>query len=275
MVKKQNEKLKVNINFLDRPLFFPSRRLNGEKIEDIKIYDDDNGFVLRSFHGLPTYTDKKILYFLMSQVQEEDGKLNVEVDVGSYYRAMQKMGLDPHQLKNARRFKESVDKWTNVTLTFEEDKFYLGDQKYTAREKSIHILKGSFPKDRKHPDQSYRLTFDEEFLSANFLHKYRRQIILDHFSSFKRPFAARLFEILCKSFWFEGTTYEINIKKLFKKMGADFRYLKDGVNQVQKAIEEIKEVTSDVQFIRFSTNGEIMEFYVDVEEKNKQEPKVA
>ncbi len=288
--KKSSAKPSVaqtNINFLDKPLFIPSRSLEDPitgiktKLDQCRYYNDGNGFEIqamvntelkaqgfKSFFGLPSLFDKKVLYMLASHLpvfdvnladtkklldDDKEGLLRT-VEITNIREFLRRIGTSTCG-KQVLHLKEALLRWKNLILSFHNNSLTVsnsedGDVVRTVVEsKRIEILdRVEFVEGAKGKIQSIKVTFNANFLICN-NDKFSRRVSLDIFCKLARPTAARLYEILSKNFW--GTSgrklcrrtqapkWSINLDNLLAKMGSKLDY--NSKSTIRKAVKEINE----------------------------------
>lgn len=229
----------TNINFLDKPLFIPSRTLEDPvtgvktKLDQCRYYNDGNGFEIqamvntelkaqgfKAFFGLPSFFDKKVLYMLASHlpvfdVNLTDAKSLLDNDHEGLIRSVEITNIRGFLRsigtstcgKQVLHLKEALLRWKNLILSFHNNSLTVsnsadGDLVRTVVEsKRIEVLdRVEFVEDSRGKIQSIKVMFNSNFLICN-NDKFSRRVSLDVFCKLARPTAARLYEILSKNFW--------------------------------------------------------------------------
>ncbi|MDK1290130.1 replication initiator protein A [Pseudoalteromonas umbrosa] len=290
LTKKGHTKSSVaqtNINFLDKPLFIPSRTLVDPitgaktKLDQCRYYNDGNGFEIqamvntdleaqgfKSFFGLPSFFDKKVLYMLGAHLPvfdvdlatakelltaDKDGLIRT-VEITNIRGFLRSIGTSTCG-KQVLHLKEALLRWKNLILSFHNNSLTVSNGKdgevvrTTVESKRIEVLdRIEFIEARNGKIQSIKVTFNTNFLICN-NDKFSRRVSLDVFCSLSRPTAARLYEILSKNFW--GTSgrkmcrrtqapkWSINLTNLVAKMGSKLD--RNAKSTITKAIQEINE----------------------------------
>lgn len=253
----RHSKVRQNINFLDKPIWLP---IHGRsKIHTIDEYEDGSGFILESgSKGFPDHQDMKWLYYMMYRLQEQyyEKEDFYILEFTSFYEILHDLGM-PTNPEYYKRFRLSLDRWSDVKLHFNNNTFYKSAENEKTRNRKISTTfsviigttisvlgeesaiekKSGWPEDLKKLD-FLKIRFDPDFLRAN-LEKYSRDIpflpIL-----IMPPLANRLYEILCKSFY-RKLTYSISYEKLKGKIGRLFQDKSHLVREVNKALEELSD----------------------------------
>lgn len=288
--KKSSAKPSVaqtNINFLDKPLFIPSRSLDDPitgvktKLDQCRYYNDGNGFEIqamvntelkaqgfKSFFGLPSFFDKKVLYMLASHlpvfdINLADTKALLDDDPNGLIRTVEITNIrgflrgigTSTSGKQVLQLKEALLRWKNLILSFHNNSLTVSNGvdgevvRTVVESKRIEVLdRVEFVEGAKGKIQSIKVTFNANFLICN-NDKFSRRVSLDVFCKFTRPTAARLYEILSKNFW--GTSgrklcrrtqapkWSINLDNLLAKMGSQLDY--NSKSNIRKAVKEINE----------------------------------
>jgi hypothetical protein len=307
----------TNINFLDRPLFIPARKLidpaTGEatSTENMTRYSDGNGFEIQSLidtekqlnglkatHGLPTYFDKKVLCLLGAYLPIFDEELAIakrelyadtdnllnSVEITNIRGFLREINA-PNNGQTLNRLKESLAKWTEILLIYRKNSFTTsksadGDQLTTIiSNQSLKVMDSvQYVEDAKGKVSSIKVSFNKDFILCN-NEKFTRRLDLKVFFSFKSPTAARLYEILSKTFWGKSgrTTctrtgaiqWKINLENLLAKLGthrvrnaskmvADAIFevnQRSGGSMIRYAFKEGSNKQIVVEFTRFSGKG--------------------
>lgn len=234
----------INLNFLDRPMFIPARKLNDPvtgrlmPLEECRTYNDGSGFEIQAlvntelkkdgfpaFFGLPSFFDKKVLYALaarlpifestylddaLSIMQGDTEGLIRRVDVVSVRELAREIGIEKPDGRANKRIKESLLRWGNLILSFHNNtlttsKSADGDTiRRVVETTRIPVI------DRIDFVESERGGMTKASVTFNkaFLlcnnDSFTRRLCLQTFYSFTRPTSARLYEVLCKNFWGGG-----------------------------------------------------------------------
>lgn len=267
-LKKSRVRLtQTNINFLEHPLFIPARKLldpstgTSKAIQKSTRYADGNGFEIqalvdtakefkgeKSTMGLPVFFDKKVLGLLSAYMPIFDqdlasAKKLLDADTENVINSVEITNISEFLLeigstrggRSADRLKESLAKWTEIILIFRGDS--LTTSKGSAggiitnviTNNSIKVLDSvTYIQDENGKLSSVKVTFNRDFILCN-NDSFSRRFDLSVFFKFQNPTAARLYEILSKSFWGKSgrspcprtgaPRWKINLENLMAKLG--------------------------------------------------------
>lgn len=233
-------KIKQDINFLDKPLWFLNFNHDGRGF----VWNDIEGYLYRSSYVPPDKVDILILIFLLSLSQQEEYQSGV---ICSRYEILKACGF-PINAQYYERLKDSLTRWSSVTIHF-EGSFYDGGQ-YLS--KDFHIMKGSIDEESKQVE----IDFDVDWLLKIKESRYYKYINFGYYKALTRPISRRLHELLCKEF-FGRSTYHIKLIRLGQKIPLSGRetkrgpviYASDVLTAVTPAINEINQLASDPEIL--------------------------
>ena len=216
--------VKRNINMLEYPMWVPSRKLsmqNSLALDHYKVW-------MTSLNTLPSAKDIDILDHLLAMVQMKNGNI---LTFDSQYSLMKEMGL-PFNSKEYARVQDSLRKWEDVTIEYDEDVFYAAELKKKLCDKLVLKVLSKVT-----IGQPTIIEFDKTFLDMND-RKYSMNIKIPVIKNIENPYAKRLFEILYKSF--RGSGYWIISKeKLAAKMPMHYSRPKVMEGIIEKSIAHI------------------------------------
>lgn len=186
-IEVTKNKVKKNINLLEKPLFIPSRT----RIKQ-SVYEDNKGYTIATGHnlGLPVAYDINILnHFLMRAQKIKSNRIEYK---SINYLLSEITGNRNNSKKAYDLLDESIGRWTETRITFKANSFYL--------KQGIRINKDKIPILGRVRENKYGLliVIDEDFYNLN-IDNYSMSIptkILDDLS----PYTKRLFEILIKNY---------------------------------------------------------------------------
>lgn len=276
-------------------MFIPARKLTdpvtGESVnlELCRTYNDDNGFEMqalvntelkkdgfKAFFGLPGYFDKKVLYMLAARLPVFDAYLDEAlelldadangairtVEITSIRGFLRDLGASADG-RTIQRLKESLLRWKELILSFHNNSMTTSKTedgeviRQVVESTRIQIFdRVVFDEDANGRLKAVRVTFNKDFLLCN-NDKFTRRVPLDIFCSFKRPTAARLYEIISKNFW--GTSgrkrcartgapiWSINTDNLLAKLGT--HRVRNATQMLKEAVAEINEKVEDMFLI--------------------------
>ena len=181
-IKDVNLKYKRNINFLDKPLFIPSRTSITQQ-----EYRDGKGYGIKCPEGLPVAYDIDVLNFLMHRAQLA---WKTGLEFKSMRDLLQKLGYSDGKA-NYERVERSLDKWSSTKVNFKNRTFYMqGGRRITVRDLSILTYERSI-------SNSVLITFDDDFF--NFNAQGYSQLFQIKLMTELTPYSKRVFEILKKN----------------------------------------------------------------------------
>ena len=227
--------LKEDINFLEYPLWIVNEK---SKTYTWVIEKPHGRYEISSLKGLPNHFDRLVLYFLLSKLYSETQFQSLEIRTTRYEIARhliedQKIGGE----STFQRIMQSLKKLQATNISF-EGIFYEGD-KYTTRffgiiDDVVH---------NKETREVY-IRFNQQYIQQLCNTNYSKINDFNEYKKLKRPIAARLYEILSKTFK-DRPLWSIGIAALAEKLTLDKRpntknyYPCDILSNLKPAIEEI------------------------------------
>lgn len=250
-VIKLTDKVRYNINLLDRPLFIVSNKLARGS-----AYTDDNGFTITTakdrddnLFGLPTMFDKKLLYFLMLEAQKMQ---TTELSYRSMYQLVTDMGL-PVKADTYARVEEALKRLHLTRLVFRDGSYY--DTKHKLKKyKSLYII------------EVIELTSDEIFISLNrrFMREneklFTRHVSMTTIMKFTNPLALRLYELTSKII--SSISWSISLDKFEAKIAVRYRNRRDATRSLDGAVRELNKKVPGYEEFRYTlTNKGLLTFF--------------
>jgi len=174
--------IQKNINFLEYPLFFPTK--SDRLFEEWKT----EGYTIVSRYGLPTNTDINFLNGILLKAQTT--KSNI-VSYENFRDVVVSAGYHRGSFDYDRIF-DVLYRWKHTKLEYK--KFYL--EKDYVKKSFKGIITQLFHNDRTN---SLTITLNNNFYQAN-LDRFSKSIRLDFFNRLT-PTAKRIYEILTKNFY--------------------------------------------------------------------------
>ena len=222
-----NDKIKQDINFLEYPIWQPAQRNQPERSKFTNI----EGYKYEASGGIPSKVDMQFLYSMLHLSQSKNW--NYELIFSEYY-ILNFCGMAPSK-ERKKRFKESLEKWKRVTISF-SGTFY-DNKEYLYMEFGI-IDSWKIQKN----DNKLKISLNKDWVQKVKNSKFFKYISFDQIKKLKSPLALRLYEILCKTF-FQRTSWEINVLKLAQKIPMSEIYFSDIVPKIKAATKRITEKT--------------------------------
>ncbi len=211
---------KRNVNSLEYPLWVPTNKIVTYKTDD---------YSLRGVK-LPTSKDINILMYILSKAQTTR---NREVEFKSLEQILKGMGYSDTAFMH-KQLRESLDNWQTVFIGYKKKYVYKG-RHITTPDLSILSFKNI---NQREP---VIVHFSPEFFD---LMQESPSLIMSYniYSSIKRPFAKRLYELLYKIVPEDGEM-SITVHKLIKKLPLrnNIKPFKV-VQMVEEAIEYINSI---------------------------------
>ena len=232
----EKKMLKDDINFLEYPNWVIDRR---GKTTVWKIEKPHGKYEIVSPFGLPQHFDKAVIYFLLYRLYREK-KLKACALTSSRYEIAKNIFGGTHFGKHTYdRIMKSLKRWKALSINF-DGVFFEGDG-HTIRffsvvdEVVLHKETGEL-----------KIRFNEAYVNQLRDSKFYKYIDFEQYKKLHKSSAARLYEILVKSFK-EQNEWAIGLQALAEKMtfekreGAKvyyssdvFRHLKPGINEINK-----------------------------------------
>lgn len=234
MSKPIKKTVKLDINFLDKPLYFQNINYRAK----VFVWNDIEGYEYHSGFEPPDYVDMLILLYFLLKSQD-----NNYLSIVSFTRYEIIKACDfTKSPQTYTRIKDSLEKWSSVYIKF-NGIFYDGQTYLT---KFFHILKGSINEVTK----KVEVTFDSDWLLKIKESRFFKNLNFQQYKALKRPITRRLFEILCKSFYASnewsihltklGAKLTISKRKVMAKNGEkEVLYASDVLVAIKPAINEI------------------------------------
>jgi hypothetical protein len=240
------EKIKQDINLLEKPLWFLSTGAE----ENQKVWKDIDGYEYQAGYKLPDKVDILFLMYFIIKSQKNDYRQKLTF---SRYEVIKACGLTLNDSYYAR-LKDSLKRWSSVTIEF-NGTFYDG-KKYISM--IFHILDSAKIREE---DKMIELEFNSDFLLKIKESQFFKYINFDYYKALKRPISQRLFEILCKTF--KGReSWEIDLVKLGTKLTLfkrkvstrqgekEVMYHSDVLVALKPAINEINKVAENKELFK-------------------------
>jgi len=227
MKKDDNENIKQDINFLDRPLWIP---IKGNKTHQKYVLQIGN-YTFESYMGAPNKFDMMILYYLLLQSQEN--RYNQYVKNISFYQILK--GCNIHQTKKTKeRLIESLERWKRVIISFQG--VFFDNKEYKSA--NFNIINEWWNYDNKYITIEFGKSWIETIKKSNFF-KYISFTEMKHLRS---PVSIRLYEILSKSFY-KRNEWKIGVQKLSQKIPLQESYYSTIKRKIESGINTINRKT--------------------------------
>ena len=214
--------VKMDINFLDKPLYFLNLKSYGKAF----VWEDINGYIYRSAYALPDYWDMLILLYLTLRSQREKYKTEV---ICSRYEILKGCGVTQEGKHHYQRLEESLKRWINVTIEFKgifyDKKRYismgfgiLDDYKIDYETKKIHVR------------------FNENWLLKVKESNFYKYLNFEFYKHLKKPVSRRLYELILPK-CYDGKEWYIHATNLGHHLGIAKRHVKtrQGTKEVMYA----------------------------------------
>ena len=235
------EAIKLDINFLDKPLWLQSSHT---KQRNQKWSQIDN-FVYFNKYYAPSHVDMVLFLFILMKSQQNNYCTELtlsryEILKGCHYP------MNPQYLK---RLEESLKRWQGLRLHF-KDNFFDGS----------HILSKTFRplESFQFVNQKLNIILSKDFLKTIKQSTYFKYIHLNYYTSLKRPISKRLFEIFSKNFK-DSNHWLVNLVELGHQLSLYSRkksnlnsqvlYPSDVLVSIKPAIKEINQVAKNIQLL--------------------------
>ncbi len=216
-----NSNLKMDINFLDKPLYFLNLKSTGKAF----VWKDIDGYIYRSGYNVPDYFDMLILLYLVLKSQREGFKTKI---VLTRCEILRECGLDIGK-KHYKRVEESLRRWQNVSIDF-QGKFYDG-KKYKT------ILFGIIDDaEIREEDKRVVVKFNENWLLKVKESNFYKYLNFEFYKHLKKPVSRRLYELILPK-CYDGKEWYIHATNLGHHLGIAKRQVKtrQGAKEVMYA----------------------------------------
>lgn len=241
--------IKDDMNFLEYPNWSIDQRNN---LTIWALNKPDGGtYTLTSPKGMPSYFDKKVLYYLMHKMYREQG-LETYILKTTRYDIAKNISTDG-TVPGKQLYKkiwDSLKKWKSIVIEF-QGVFYEYED-YTIR---LFNIIDEIKLDKKTGELTVR--FSEPYINQQRLSTFYKLIDFEKYKQFNTSTAARLYELLIKSFT-SRKTWAINIQllaakiTLSKRNGVTIYYASDVLRLLRPALKEINNKTD--LYIEFAYN---------------------
>ena len=244
--------VRININFLDRPLAPASTKLARSG-----TFCDQNGFTISVAENmtLPTLFDKQLLYILIARAQMFDTNT---IELRSINKLCSLLGLIKSSYSMAR-VKDSLLKWLTVNLIYDNHTFYCkGKRKECVAFKVFDVVSFTLDDNKK----GLVIVLNDDFMKQN-ISRHSMTVNLPTLMMFNNHLSLRLYEILVKNFN-QRTVWKIKLNKLINKLGIDTNtdYWLDNYTKIRKSLDEINMLSGILKEVRVAKTeqGEVVVF---------------
>ncbi|NCO98342.1 RepB family plasmid replication initiator protein [bacterium] len=224
------EMIRHNINFLEYPIWFQNPNLQ-RLTEDGLVWKDLDGYTYRCGYKIPGKTDAIFLLYLLLQSQKADYAQRLTL---TRYQIIHGCGLKRNS-DRYKRLEDSLERWKMVGIKFSGN-FYDGKEYCSINFGVIDSWK------IEEGTKKLTVTFSEAFLKMMLGKGFFKFINFTEFKKIKSPLAARLYEILTKTF--QGRDqWEIGAENLAKKIPMSEQYPSHIIPKIRAAISRINRNT--------------------------------
>ena len=213
--------LKMDINFLDKPLYFLNLKSTGKAF----VWEDIEGYIYRSGYNLPDYFDMLILLYLVLKSQREGFKTEI---VLTRCEILRKCGLNLG-VQHYQRLEESLKRWINVTIEFKG--IFYDNKKYISM--GFGIL-DDYKID--YETKKIRVKFNENWLLKVKESNFYKYLNFEFYKHLKKPVSRRLYELILPK-CYDGKEWYIHATNLGHHLGIAKRQVKtrQGTKEVMYA----------------------------------------
>lgn len=229
-----NDLIKNDINFLEYPMWILAEKTGSQEYK-MSRQDGSCYEMSTSADRLPDRLDKIVLFALMADLAK--AKFNsYEVKTTRYKLAQMVFGRDAN-LSKAKydRLSKALSRWHKISLSF-YDSFYENE---IRTERHFHIIE-TFSLDRV--TRKLEVRFNSDFVNQIKDSEYYKLIDFQEYRKLKQPVAARLYEILIKSFNVRSV-WEIEALTLAEKLTLRDKYPSKIYPRIKSALREINGTT--------------------------------
>jgi len=242
------QRVKQDINFLEKPLwvvddflFTRSTRKRGR--HEVLTYIWETGdYLYESVLGAPTKFDGIILLYLLMQSQDKNWS---ETITSSLYQIMKNCGLNLGR-RTYDRVKDSLLLWKNVTVHFKNSfrtkKVVNEGSMMIGNFNELHFNIIDYWGDLAGKKNTVEIRLSPLWLEAIRISQYYKLLNFSEYKKLTSPIAARLYEILIKSF--EGRKiWKVGAHKLAEKITMKDRYASEIERKIKAAMNQINQKT--------------------------------
>jgi len=196
--QQESSKIKQDINFLDKPLWFQNAT------SENRVWTDIDGYEYRTGYKVPEKIDIIILLYLLIKTQ----KLHYQKKLSlSRYEILKGCDLlQNHPAYYYNRLEDSLKRLKNISIEF-QGTFYDGNKYVSMGFGIIDDYKINTEIKR------VEINFNENWLLKVKESAFLKSLNFEYYKALKRPVSRRLFEILCKTFK-EGNKWSIHLNQL-------------------------------------------------------------
>ena len=255
--------IKQDINFLEKPLWFPNPRHDGMGF----IWKDKDGYEYRTGYKSPDKIDILILLYLLFEAQKKSYTQYVET---TKRKILKECGLPVTNRNYYARVEDSLMRWKNIAIKF-EGCFYDDGKKITV---GFGII-DDYEIDKR--NRKVQLSFNEKWLAKIEESNFFKLINFNYYKALKRPISRRLYEILCKSF-VGRDQWPIKLVNLGGKLTLSGRngvvYASDVLVKIKPAVNEINKLAKNPALAKGMGLKLDDLFLVEYELKGKEQERV-
>ncbi len=252
-----NNNLKMDINFLDKPLYF----LNLKSVGKAFVWEDIKGYIYRSGYNLPDYFDMLILLYLLLKSQREGFKPEI---VLSRYEILKECDLNLGE-RYYTRLEECLKRWKNVSIEF-KGTFYDGKKYKTML---FGIIDNA---EIREEDKRVVVKFNENWLVKVKESNFYKYLNFEFYKQLKKPVSRRLYELMLPK-CYDGKEWYIYATNLGHHLGMAKRQIKKKQGTKEVVTKEVM-YASDVLMAMKAAFNEINQLSTvpDICEKLKISP---
>lgn len=209
--------IKQDLNFFEYPMFIASKKACRKEGSNY-VFDLMPGYKMKCSEGIPNFYDWLLLLVCLQEVINNN-------DTKGFMMSKNKLAEKAGRKSSGQLNKKTVEafkKWKHTTIVY-DGTFNVRKKKegggFFSDKVSAVFSPVDFMSEHKDKKRLYiRLGFEYVKLSQETM--YYRYLPFDRYRLFKNPVAARLFDILVKSFQ-KSSKFKIGYKKMAAKMTLD------------------------------------------------------
>lgn len=249
----KNQKLKVNKNMLNKPLFIVNSKVAEGSDDDgieVQLFNNEpkkvwlkiKDFKLISGHKFPSAVDQLIMYYFLMVSQRNDWQLHLTF---SRYEILKECRM-PTTLQYYERLEESLKRLVATRIHFNGSYTEIKGKKPSKLTMMFGYLDSyRIEEDKTIGRQRVKVRISEEYIRLIRDSMYTEILNFKHIRQLRKPVDLRMYEILTKSFY-KRTEWQVDALKLADQIPMAVRYPSEAAKKFKDSVERINKVVHPV-----------------------------